>query len=496
MRESGILLPIFSLPGEYGIGSFSKEAYDFVDWLVRCRQKYWQILPLGPTGFGASPYQSYSTFAGNPFFISLEDLFKEGLITREELEAQKMPENEEFIDYDRLEAKRIGILRKAFERFEPDEAFFKYCEENKEWLEDYARFRVLKDIYPGKAWYEWDKEYKFRHKRALAKLDQQYEEQISYYKFIEYKFMTQWKALKEYANEKGILIIGDIPIYVAMDSADTWGSPKLFKLDKDLKPKFIAGCPPDYFSADGQLWGNPVYDWKYHEKSGYEWWIKRLKHCFEIYDVLRLDHFRGFASYYQVPSTETTAQNGEWIKGPRMDFFNNIKESLGDVSIIAENLGMLTEDVFELLDESGYPGMNVLQFAFDGTHDSLYLPHKYCNNSVVYTGTHDNDTLVGWLSKAGSDEKKFVCDYVGMYDSRDEDLAFGVIRLAMGSVANLAIIPMQDYLELDSNARINTPSTVGTNWRWRMRPGSTSDYLVGKISWLTDLFGRNRKEND
>lgn len=493
MRESGILLPIFSLPGEYGIGEFSKEAYDFVDWLVKCRQKYWQILPLGPTGFGASPYQSYSTFAGNPFFISLEELFKEGLITNEELNAQKMPENEEFIDYDRLEAKRLDILKKAFERFEADEAFLSYCDENKEWLDDYARFRVLKDIYPGKAWYEWDKEYKFRHKRALARLDQQYEKQQQYYKFIEYKFMAQWKALKEYANEKGILIIGDIPIYVAMDSADTWGIPKLFKLDKELKPKFIAGCPPDYFSADGQLWGNPVYDWKYHEKSGYEWWIKRLKHCFEIYDVLRLDHFRGFASYYQVPSTETTAQNGEWIKGPRMDFFNKIKESLGDVSIIAENLGMLTEDVFELLNESGYPGMNVLQFAFDGTHDSLYLPHKYCSNSVVYTGTHDNDTLVGWLNKAGNDEKKFVCDYVGMYNSRDEDLAFGIIRLAMGSVADLAIIPMQDYLELDSRARINTPSTVGTNWRWRMRPGSTSDYLVGKISWLTDLFGRNRE---
>lgn len=495
MRESGILLPVFSLPGEYGIGGFSKEAYDFVDWLVKCKQRYWQILPLCPTGFGASPYQSYSTFAGNIYYISLEELEKEGLLTNDELALQKMPENEEFIDYERLESSRRSILRTAFGRFKPDGDFEAFCYDNKEWLDDYARFMTLKEIFSDKPWTEWDREYKLRHKKAMARLDKEYEKEQLFYKFLEYKFAKQWSELKAYANEKGILIIGDIPIYVAMDSADTWSNPELFKFDKELKPTVVAGCPPDYFSPEGQLWGNPVYNWKKHEKTGYEWWIKRLEHCFKIYDMLRLDHFRGFASYYEIKSSEKTAMNGEWIKGPGMDFFNRIKEELGDVPVIAEDLGLLTPDVFELLDESGYPGMKVLCFAFDDTHDSLYLPHKYNKNCVVYTGTHDNDTLVGWLQKVGESERKFICDYVGMYNCSNEDLAFGIIRLAMGSVADLAVIPMQDYLGLDSNARINTPATIGCNWKWRMRPGSTSEYLVGKIGWVTELFGRAAKKD-
>lgn len=496
MRASGILLPVFSLPGEYGIGCFSKEAYRFVDWLEKSGQSYWQILPLGPVGYGASPYQSDSTFAGNPCFISLEDLFEEGLITRQELEGQKRPQDIDYADYEALKETREPVLRAAYARFQGGEEFDSFCEKNEEWLKDYTRFKVLKELYNGAAWDSWERPHRLRHKAAMEKLDAKYGEEMRYYKFIEYIIDKQWKKLKSYANEKGIQIIGDLPIYVSMDSADAWSNTKLFKFDRELKPKCVAGCPPDYFCQDGQLWGNPVYDWKVHEKDNFSWWIRRMKHCFDIYDVLRLDHFRGFASYYEVDYGAEHARDGKWVKGPGMKFFNRIKEVLGEVPIIAEDLGFLTQDVFDLLEESGYPGMKVLSFAFDDSHDSLYLPHKYQHNCVVYTGTHDNDTLVGWIEKMGPSERKFVSDYVGHYNVSNEDLAFEVVRLAMGSTADLAVIPMQDYIGLGSYARINTPATVGNNWKWRMREECLSDYLAGKIEWLTDLFGRRCKKDD
>lgn len=490
MRASGILLPISSLPGQYGIGGFSKEAYDFADWLAKSGQKYWQILPLGPTGYGDSPYQAFSTFAGNPYFISLDTLFEDGLITAEELEAQKRPLNSEKADYGDLFENRIPVLRAAYGRFEENVEYRRFCEENSYWLDDYALYRTLKDKTGGKAWYDWERKYKFRDSEALDAAAEEYKNETGFYRFVEYEFDRQWKALKDYVNEKGIRVIGDLPIYVSMDSSDAWSRPELFKNDGELQPVCVAGCPPDYFSPDGQLWGNPVYDWEYQKKTGYEWWIKRFKHCFEIYDVVRLDHFRGFASYYEIPFGEKTARSGEWIPGPRMDFFNAVKKELGDMPVIAEDLGMLTEDVFELIYESGYPGMKVLEFAFGSGADNLYLPHNYDKNCVVYTGTHDNETLIGWLKSTDEGCKRHVCEYLGRAGSSYEELAADLIRTAQASTADMCIIPMQDYLGLGNEARLNTPATLGGNWSWRMAEGSCTDKLAERIASMARLYRR------
>ena len=490
MRASGILLPISSLPGAYGIGGFSKEAYEFVDWLVKCGQKYWQILPLGPTGYGDSPYQAFSTFAGNPYFISLETLYEQGLITEEELEAQKRPENNAYIDYGELFQNRRTALKAAYGRFEKSEEFKRFCEDNAIWLNDYALYRTLKDKTGGLAWYDWDHKYKFRNSSTMKRLFREYADDIGFYCFLEYEFDRQWKALKSYANERGIRIIGDLPIYVSMDSADAWSSPKLFKYDKGLVPKCVAGCPPDYFSPTGQLWGNPVYNWRYHKKTGYAWWIERLKRSFELYDVLRLDHFRGFASYYEIPFGAETAINGEWVKGPGMNLFNTVKEHLGNVPVIAEDLGMLTEDVFELIADSGYPGMKVLEFAFGSGPDNLYLPHNHIKNSVVYTGTHDNETLMGWLGSADENCRRHVRDYLGRSGCDDGTAAEALIRTALASTADTCIIPMQDHLRLGNEARLNTPATLGDNWKWRMAAGSCTDELAENIRSITQLYGR------
>ena len=489
MRASGILLPISSLPGRYGIGGFSQEAYAFADWLKSCGQKYWQILPLGPTGYGDSPYQSFSTFAGNPYFISIDDLAEQGLLTDEERDCQIRDDGEK-IDYGDLFANRMFALRIAYGRFVKGAAFNDFCEKNSEWLDDYALYRAIKDKSDGKAWYEWSREYKFRDEYAIATFCEKNRDDIDFYRFCEYEFDRQWNKLKEYVNSLGIKIIGDLPIYVSSDSADAWSGSKLFKYDSELKPKAVAGCPPDYFSPTGQLWGNPVYDWEYHKKTGFEWWIRRIKRCLELYDVIRLDHFRGFASYYEIPFGSETAINGEWVEGPGASVFNELEKQLGSIPVIAEDLGLLTDDVFELLDEVGYPRMKVLEFAFGSGYDNLYLPYNYDKNCVVYTGTHDNAPLVGWLEDADEGCRCHICDYIGRYDLDNKDIANELIRLAMASAADTCIIPMQDWLLLGNAQRTNTPSTLGENWRWRMTCGSNNEELSGHISFLTKTYAR------
>ena len=492
MRGSGILLPITSIPSKYGIGCFSKEAYEFVDFLASAGQKYWQVLPMGPTGYGDSPYQSFSTFAGNPYFVDLEEFIEKKWISRKDCENKDWGDDSETVDYEKVYKNRFKILKKAFlkSKISEDKDFLKFTKENKFWLDDYALFMALKENFKGKSFIYWPDEIRKHSKSAIKKYaeDSKYSDELMCYKFIQYYFYKQWFELKNYANEKGIKIIGDIPLYVAYDSADTWSNPELFQLDDNNDPTGVAGCPPDYFSATGQLWGNTLYDWDYHKKSGYAWWISRLKMCFSLYDVVRIDHFRGFESYYNIPYGDATAEFGHWEKGPGYDFFAAVRKALGKKEIIAEDLGYLTPAVFKLVDKTGFPGMKVLQFAFDCNEENNYLPHNYNKNCVVYTGTHDNDTSVGWYENAGAKDKKFARDYMGIKSAKNFNYA--LIRQAMMSVADTAIIPMQDYLGLGSNARINTPSTLGGNWCWRMKPDAYTKNLAETVKELTVLYGR------
>ena len=492
MRTSGILLPVASLPSKYGIGAFSKEAYKFVDTLEKAGQSYWQILPLGPTGYGDSPYQSFSTFAGNPYFIDLEKLIKKGWITKDECKAYDFGDNAGYVDYEKIYNCRYEILRKAYERsrIADDADFQKFCKENKEWLDDYALYTEIKAANDGKSWSEWEDEYRLRDELALEKFAKENREGILFQKFMQYEFATQWGALKAYANEKGIEIIGDIPIYVAFDSADSWSHPELFQFDENSTPLAVAGCPPDAFAATGQLWGNPLYRWDYHAQTGYVWWISRLRHCFTLYDVVRVDHFRGFDEYYAIPYGDKTAENGVWKKGPGIDLFHTVKKELGDVNIIAEDLGYLTESVMKLVEDTGYPGMKVLQFAFDSREESNYLPHNYPHNCVVYTGTHDNNTVRGWLDDMCEEDNALAEDYMNNADTPKDERPWEFIRLALGSVADLAVIPLQDYLCLGTEARINLPSTLGNNWKWRLVPGQVTDEMLEKMCHLNKLFGR------
>lgn len=492
MRRNGMLLPIASLPSPYGIGGFSKEAYEFIDLLEETGQKLWQILPLGPTSYGDSPYQSFSTFAGNPYFIALDTLAEKGWLTKEACEASDYGDNESYIDYGRIYNSRFVLLKQAFLNSDilSDEKFTEFCKDNQHWLPDYALYMALKNQNDGKSWIEWEEEIRLRKPEAVEYYKKELEEECNFYEFLQYEFHEQWTKVKEYAHKKGIQIVGDVPIYVAFDSADTWANPELFQLDEKNLPLGVAGCPPDAFSATGQLWGNPLYNWAYHKKTGYDWWLKRIAYCFDLYDIVRIDHFRGFDEYYSIPYGDETAVNGHWEKGPGMDLFNTVKEKLGELDIIAEDLGFLTESVFQLLKDSGYPGMKVLQFAFDPSEDSDYLTYKYQRNCVVYTGTHDNDTTAGWFEKLSDGDKEVALRYMNSFYTPKEEQHWDLIALAMRSTADTCIIPVQDFLGLGSEARINMPSTLGDNWKWRMTKGAFSEELKEKIRRMTKLYGR------
>ena len=494
MRKSGILLPISSIPSKYGIGAFSKQAYQFVDFLEKAGQTLWQILPLGPTGYGDYPYQSFSTYAGNPYFIDLETLVKEGLLRKSDCAKCDFGDNERYIDYEKVYNARFDILRKAYENsnLQEDGEFEKFIRENSYWLDDYALFMAIKNARSGKSFLEWEDDLKLRKYEALEAAKQEYADEVLFYKFQQYQFAKQWKSLKNYANEKGIKIIGDIPIYVALDSADVWSNPQLFQLDENLNPIGVAGCPPDAFSETGQLWGNPLYKWDYHRETGYDWWVKRVAYCYELYDMVRIDHFRGFDEYYYIPYGDQTAEFGHWEPGPRYDLFRTIKERLGEKEIIAEDLGLLTDSVMELLKECGYPGMKILQFAFGSDETNDYLTHNYNNNCVVYTGTHDNDTILGWYKTASKEEKAYANKYLNI--TSKEDVQWEFIRMALASVADFAIIPMQDYLGLGSEARINIPSTLGLNWKWRLDLKDCDRKLADRIKKMCKLYGRVEAE--
>ena len=486
-RASGILLPVSSLPGPWGIGTLGEEARRFVDFLAAAGQTYWQILPVGPTGYGDSPYQSFSAFAANPYFIDPGILIRQGLLTEEEAEAD-WGENEARVDYGALYASRHTLLQKAADRLpEGDEDFAAWKKEQSAWLEDYALFMALKEENDQQSWYHWPDEVRLRRPDALAKARQRLAGRVDYWQKIQYLFYRQWDELLAYAHQKGVQIIGDIPIYVSPDSSDIWAEPELFQTDEDRRLTRVAGCPPDAFAADGQLWGNPLYDWPRHKATGYAWWLRRLRHALTIYDVVRIDHFRGFESYYSIPARDTTAQNGSWQPGPGMDFIGAIHAAMPGARIIAEDLGYLTPQVKELLEGSGYPGMKVLQFAFDRREAGDYLPHNYLHNSVVYTGTHDNTTTAAWETEAPPEDVERARAYL---HAADEPLVESFIRAAMASVSNTAIVPMQDWLGLGGEARMNVPSRPWGNWQWRVEQSAFTPQLAGRIAALTELYGR------
>ena len=492
MRSSGILLPVSSLPSEYGIGCFSKSAYEFVDNLREAGQRYWQILPLGPTSYGDSPYQSFSTFAGNPYFIDLETLIQQGLLTEEECRAVDFGEDPQYADYEKLHKGRETLLRTACQRsgLKESQKFRDFLAEQREWLEDYALYMAIKKKMNHVSWLEWPRELRDRDPDTMEACRRELGEDIYFCQFVQYEFYRQWNELRRYANRQGVQIIGDIPIYVALDSSDVWADRELFQFGEDGLPTAIAGCPPDGFSATGQLWGNPLYDWNCHRATGYEWWIRRMRCCSEWYDVVRIDHFRGFDQYYAIPFGDKTAEHGQWQDGPGLELFQAIQRALGEIQVIAEDLGFITEGVEKLVRDTGYPGMKVLEFAFDSREASNYLPHTYTSNCVVYTGTHDNETIAGWYQNLCPEDLEYCRDYMGNWRTPREEIHWDFIRLAMMSVAEICIIPMQDYLGLDNRARMNQPSTVGGNWRWRLQKGQTDPKLLEKIRKLTIISGR------
>ena len=491
MRESGILLHITSLPGPYGIGTMGKNAYSFVDFLEAAGQSYWQILPLTPTGYGDSPYQSFSACAGNHYLIDLDTLVEEGLLETEELDINwgNVPGR---VDYGAMYVQRAKVLKQAFARFTSDEAYRAFAAENESWLADYSLFMALKEANGGAPWLNWPEKLKNHDAAALEEKRTELKDAVDFQYFLQYQFDKQWKALRGYANGKGIRIIGDVPIYVPLDSADVWAAPELFQLDADRHPEVVAGCPPDAFTEDGQLWGNPIYDWQAMADTDYRWWVKRLKAAEKLYDVVRIDHFRGFESYWAIPAGDKTARNGKWVKGPGMDFVEAIRKALPDLDFIAEDLGYMTREVRQLQLDSGYPGMKVIEFAFDSREDSDYLPHLYPEDSVCYTGTHDNVTLKQWFDEASPEDIAYAKAYLGL--NGEEGYVYGMIRGGMSSVSRIFVAQMQDYLELGKEARMNFPGTLSmANWTWRAEEGFATEELAESIYKMTKLYGRLKK---
>ena len=489
-RSSGVLAHVTSLPSPHGVGTMGRTACEFIDFLADAHQTYWQVLPLGHTGFGDSPYQCFSAAAGNPYLIDMDLLAEYGLLTADEVRSGDFTASPDAADFEQLADTRWPLFRKAYSRVTPEmkAAIADFTEENREWLPDYALFMALKAENGMRAFSLWPKDVRARRPAALAAARARLAGQVRFWQVVQYLFYEQWAALKAYANAKGVEFIGDIPIYVSPDSSDLWADPSLFQVDADGALTEVAGCPPDAFAADGQLWGNPLYNWDVHLKTGCAWWIRRLRHASAVYDVVRIDHFRGFESYYAIPARDKTAVNGVWRKGPGTAFIDVIRRKLPDVRIIAEDLGYLTDDVKALLRASGFPGMKVLQFAFDSREESDYLPHNYTQNSVVYTGTHDNTTTADWELSAPAGDVAFARRYLDV--EGDADFTRRFIRAALASVSVTAVIPMPDWLGLGAEARINTPSTLGGNWLWRMDPAALTDALAADILALTKLYGR------
>ena len=497
-RSAGILLHPTSLPGDFGIGTIGKNAFNFIDFMIECGQKLWQVFPLGPTGYGDSPYQSFSTFAGNPLLIDLELLEEEGLLTKDDLNT--IPQfDKNKIDFGPLIQIKFELLSLAFQNYKTSGKVFSkecgnFCLENKSWLDDYALFMAVKEFHGGKLWTEWEEDIAFRKKGAVEKWTEKLEYRVDFQKFLQYTFFKQWKTLKNYANKKGIKIIGDIPIFIAYDSSDLWANKKYFSVDKKGKLETVAGVPPDYFSETGQLWGNPLYKWIELEKDNFSWWVERIKKTLELVDTIRIDHFRGLDAYWEVPGDAETAQTGRWIKAPGKKLFEVIKKELGELPIIAEDLGVITESVEELRDHFEFPGMKILQFAFGEGGDKNFLPHNYVKNCVVFTGSHDNETTRGFFEN----EKKH---HTGIYESAQRylnyygnDITFELIRTAYASVANIVIIPMQDILNLGSDARMNFPGKLGGNWAWRFDWEQVRSDIPLTYKGMTEIYDRPPKK--
>jgi 4-alpha-glucanotransferase len=494
-RRSGILLHPTSLPSRYGIGSFDQAAYEWIDFLNHTRQTLWQVLPLGPTGYGDSPYQSFSSFAGNPYLINLEELVEEGLLDRHQLDvAPEFPR--ERVDYGTIYSWKLPLLYGVAADFEQRATadqkaeFGQFCVDNADWLDDYALFMALKDAHNGAPWNQWAIDLRSRSRPALDKATAEHAPDIHAHKFNQWVFYRQWLALKAYANTEDVLIVGDIPIFVAMDSADTWANPDEFFLDSEYQPTVVAGVPPDYFSKTGQLWGNPLYRWTRMQQTGYAWWLRRIRAALRLYDIVRIDHFRGFAGYWEVPADEETAVNGRWVKGPGADFFHVVKKELGDdLPIIAEDLGEITSDVIELRNQLGLPGMKILQFAFATDASDKFLPHNFTRNFIVYPGTHDNDTSWGWYQESGADKE---LDHFRRYFRTDgHDVAWTLIEACLSSVAVAAIFTLQDVLSLASDARMNLPGRAAGNWTWRFLPEQITGHVADRLHSATVLYGRD-----
>ncbi len=506
-RSSGVFLHPTSLPGNYGVGSIGEEAFEFIDFLASAEQELWQVCPLGPTGYGDSPYQCFSAFAGNPYLIDLNKLKERGLVEEKDLE-NEYDFSESSVDYGNVIDFKMAVLREAYQNFKLSASeteisdFIEFSQENKEWLNDYALFRAIKKSFDGKPWWEWPDEIKAKEDSEVAEYKKREAEEIEFRKFLQYIFYKQWGELKNYANQQGVKIIGDIPIFIAMDSADAWSNPEMFYFDGDLNPTKVAGVPPDFFSEDGQLWGNPLYDWDALKADGYQWWMDRIKAILDLVDIIRIDHFRGFAAYWAVPAEAETAKAGEWEAGPGVEFFKAIKKELGELPIIVEDLGVIDEAVEQLRDEFNFPGMKILQFAFLGNEgkseeekfNNEYLPHNYEENCVVYTGTHDNNTTKGWFKEDLNQENRdFVYQYFSEQlgrETSEDSIVWDLIKVAWDSKAMFAITTLQDLLELDSDARLNIPGTAANNWRWRYQKDMLTDELIQRLKQLTEASGR------